>query len=255
LAGGGTGVIETAGIDYILPYWMARYYGVVFAEKIRVSSAASTTAALAPEEIASVYGLSLANLDGVTVTVKDSGAVSRPAMIYFVSTGQVNFVVPAGTALGTASIAIHSPGAADVIVSTEIRAVVPTLFSADASGTGAAAATAVRVLIGRPDQFPLPVFSCSGSVCSTVPIALGVDTPIYLSLYGTGIRNRSALANVTCTIGGISVPVPYAGPQLQYAGVDQVNVALTLNLRNLGEADVIVTMDGQTSNAVRVNVQ
>jgi uncharacterized protein (TIGR03437 family) len=255
LAGGGTGVIETAGIDYILPYWMARYYGVVFAEQIRVSSAASTTAALAPEEIASVYGLSLANLAGVTVTVKDSAAVSRPAMVYFVSAGQVNFVVPAGTALGTASIAIHSTGAADVIVSTEIRAVVPTLFSADASGAGAAAATAVRVLIGRPDQFPIPVFSCSGSVCSTVPIALGVDTPIYLSLYGTGIRNRSALANVTCTIGGISVPVLYAGPQLQYAGVDQVNVALTLNLRNLGEADVIVTVDGQPSNAVRVNVQ
>jgi len=37
--------------------------------------------------------------------------------------------------------------------------------------------------------------------------------------------------------------------------VDQVNVALTLNLRNLGEADVIVTVDGQASNAVRVNVQ
>jgi uncharacterized protein (TIGR03437 family) len=255
LAGGGTGVIESAGIDYILPYWMARYYGVVGAEQIRVSSAASTTAALAPEEIASVYGLSLANLDGVTVTVKDSAEVSRPAMVYFVSAGQVNFVVPAGTALGTASIAIHSPGAADVIVSAEIRAVVPTLFSADASGTGAAAATAVRVLIGRPDQFPIPVFSCSGSVCKTVPIALGVDTPIYLSLYGTGIRNRSALANVTCTIGGISVPVQYAGPQLQYAGVDQVNVPLTLNLRNMGEADVIVTVDGQASNAVRVNVQ
>jgi hypothetical protein len=29
LDGGGSGVIETAGIDYILPYWMARYYGVV----------------------------------------------------------------------------------------------------------------------------------------------------------------------------------------------------------------------------------
>jgi hypothetical protein len=29
LAGGGAGTIETAGIDYILPYWMARYYGVV----------------------------------------------------------------------------------------------------------------------------------------------------------------------------------------------------------------------------------
>ena len=29
LAGGGEGDIETAGIDYILPYWMARYYGIV----------------------------------------------------------------------------------------------------------------------------------------------------------------------------------------------------------------------------------
>ncbi len=29
LFGGGDGRIETAGIDYILPYWMARHYGVV----------------------------------------------------------------------------------------------------------------------------------------------------------------------------------------------------------------------------------
>jgi len=29
LFGGGGGTIETAGIDYILPYWMARYYGVI----------------------------------------------------------------------------------------------------------------------------------------------------------------------------------------------------------------------------------
>jgi hypothetical protein len=28
LYGGGEGDIETAGIDYILPYWMARYYGI-----------------------------------------------------------------------------------------------------------------------------------------------------------------------------------------------------------------------------------
>jgi hypothetical protein len=29
LAGGGDGNIESAGIDYILPYWMGRYYGVI----------------------------------------------------------------------------------------------------------------------------------------------------------------------------------------------------------------------------------
>jgi hypothetical protein len=31
LVGGGSGTIEGAGIDYILPYWMARYYGVLHA--------------------------------------------------------------------------------------------------------------------------------------------------------------------------------------------------------------------------------
>src|SRR5262245_12904787 len=30
LVGQGTGTIETAGIDYILPYWMGRYYGTVY---------------------------------------------------------------------------------------------------------------------------------------------------------------------------------------------------------------------------------
>ena len=29
LSGGGSGIIETAGIDYILPYWMGRYYGII----------------------------------------------------------------------------------------------------------------------------------------------------------------------------------------------------------------------------------
>ena len=28
LYGGGASTIESAGIDYILPYWMARFYGV-----------------------------------------------------------------------------------------------------------------------------------------------------------------------------------------------------------------------------------
>lgn len=28
LYGGGSGRIESAGIDYILPYWMGRYYGL-----------------------------------------------------------------------------------------------------------------------------------------------------------------------------------------------------------------------------------
>ena len=32
LSGGGSGLIESSGIDYILPYWMGRYYGVIAGE-------------------------------------------------------------------------------------------------------------------------------------------------------------------------------------------------------------------------------
>ena len=35
MAGGGTDTIEGAGIDYILPYWMGRYWGVISADDLR----------------------------------------------------------------------------------------------------------------------------------------------------------------------------------------------------------------------------
>ena len=266
MSGGGAARVENAGIDYILPYWMARYYGIMGADTLRVVSAASGASALAPGAIASVFGANLANstessgtqpppqvLGGMSVLVKDGAGVSRQAGIYFVSAGQINFVMPTDMAPGTASITIQNSGASAITTSADVRMVAPALFSADATGKGAAAATAIVVVAGRPA--PLPVFTCSGSTCSPVPIRLGVDTPIYLSLYGSGIRRRSSLASVICTIGGINVPVLYAGAQPQYAGLDQVNVALTLNLRGLGETDVIVTVEGQPSNPVRVNVQ
>ena len=165
----------------------------------------------------------------------------------------MNFVVPSQTAPGTASLIIQSAGSPDTVLSAEIRTMAPALFTVNETGQGVAAATAVRFVAGQ--QSVVPVFSCSGSACSAVPIDLGAGAPVYLSLYGTGIRNRSSLTNVTCTIGGVSVPVLYAGPQPQYAGLDQVNVALTSSLSGLGETDLVVSADGRTSNPVRINVR
>jgi len=83
----------------------------------------------------------------------------------------------------------------------------------------------------------------------------GVDTPVYVSFFGTGIRNRSSLANVSVTINGIGVPVSYAGPAPGYTGLDQVNAALVLSLRGSGESNVVLTVDGLASNTVTINVQ
>jgi len=47
---------------------------------------------------------------------------------------------------------------------------------------------------------------------------------VYLTLYGTGIRNRSSLDNVAATIGGVNTTGLFAGPQGTFVGLDQVNV-------------------------------
>jgi len=124
------------------------------------------------------------------------------------------------------------------------------------TGSGVAAALAVAVTAGNPQvQFPVPVFQCGASGCASVPIDLGVDRPVYVSLYGTGIRNRSSLANVTVTINGVNVPALYAGASPNYEGLDQVNAGLPLTLRGSGEVNVTVTADGHSSNAVTINIR
>jgi len=60
---------------------------------------------------------------------------------------------------------------------------------------------------------------------------------------------------VHVAINGISVPVLYAGPQPNYAGLDQVNVGLSLSLRGAGESNVVLTVDGKSSNTVTINIK
>lgn len=266
LTGGGPGIVENAGIDYLLPYWMGRYYGVIPGGA--VESAAAPSDAVAPDSLASLYGTNLApgtfqaasqplptSLGGVTLAVTDAAGVQRYAPLLYVSPNQINFQVPDGTAPGAAQFVV-ADGAAAQMATSAVNPVTPRLFSLNGTGTGLAAASAIMTQAGNPAvQFPLPVFRCMSSGCVAVPIRLGIDTPIYLTLYGTGIRNRSSLANVAVTINGISVPVLYAGPTPGFAGLDQVNVALVLSLRGSGESIVVLTVDGQTSNPVTVTIQ
>ena len=88
-----------------------------------------------------------------------------------------------------------------------------------------------------------------------MPIALGTDHAVYVSFYGTGIRNRSALSNVTVTIGGTAAAVQYAGAAPGFIGLDQVNVLVPLALGGRGEVNAVVTVDGAISNEVTVNVR
>ena len=267
LKGGGAGVIENAGVDYILPYWMARYFGVIDGGHA-IQSAAAPTSAIAPGSLASLYSQNLAattaqagslplpvSLGGVTLTVTDSTGMQQTAPLLYVSPGQINFMLPANVAPGTASFAVGG-GPSTQSLSAAVQPVAPALFSMSGTGSGVAAALAVAVQAANPQlQSPLPVFRCGANGCVSVPIPLGIDQPVYVSFYGTGIRNRSSLGNVTVTIHGIGLPALYAGPASGYAGLDQVNVGLPLTLRGSGEVNMAITVDGQTSNVVTINVQ
>jgi uncharacterized protein (TIGR03437 family) len=52
----------------------------------------------------------------------------------------------------------------------------------------------------------------------------------------------------------VEAPVEYAGEQ-GAAGLDQVNVVLPRSLAGRGEVDVVLTVEGQAANTVRVNIQ
>jgi uncharacterized protein (TIGR03437 family) len=263
LMGGGYDTIEGAGIDYILPYWMARYYSVVGGDS--VDSAATGSSLVSTESIASYYGSNLASdtaeaqslplpttLAGVSVQVQDSAGATRPAPLFYASPTQINFEIPAGTAVGAAKFTVtNSRNSSTTAI---VQKVTPGLFTADSSGKGVALAQAIQVGVNGQSSLS-PIYQCSNGTCSSMPINVGVDTPTYLELYGTGFRNLSSLSNVTVTINAVSVPLLFAGAQAGNVGLDQVDVAVPLSLRGTGETNLVLTVDGQAANTVRVNIQ
>jgi len=267
LMGGGFGTVEGAGIDYILPYWMARYYGTI-ANGDSVVSAATGSSVVSPESIASYYGTNLTSdtaqpttlplpitLAGISVQVQDSAGATRAAPLFYASQTQINFEVPAGTALGEAKFTVTNSSNAVVSTTTaNVQNVAPGLFTADSTGKGVAQAQAIHVGVNGQSSV-MPIYQCSGSTCSSTPINLGVDTPTYLELYGTGFRNPSSLSNVSVTINGATVPLLYAGTQGGFVGLDQVDVTVPITMRGTGETNLVLTVDGQIANTVRVNIQ
>ncbi|MGH9844954.1 MAG: hypothetical protein ACREEM_40065 [Blastocatellia bacterium] len=138
----------------------------------------------------------------------------------------------------------------------QIASVAPGLFAADASGRGLAAALALRIKADGSQQFePVAQFDQAQQRFVAVPVDLGPETDqVFLILFATGVRYRSALNAVTARIGGVDAQVTFAGAQGDYVGLDQVNVRLPRSLIGRGEVDVALTVDGQAANTVKLSI-
>jgi uncharacterized protein (TIGR03437 family) len=239
----------------------------VYAATFDNISAASGSNMLTPDSIVIATGTGLtgqdlkadpplqASLGGISVQVVDNMSVVRLALIYTISSTQIKYVLPAGTAPGMVTVNILNNGTpTGLSAQAQVQAVAPSLFSANGDGKGVAAASAMRIVIPTGFASDVTVFQCGddpGS-CTAVPVDPGLDAPVYISFYGTGLRGAK---NVSVTIGGLDVPVLYTGPQPTNPGLDQINVPVILSLRGKGLVDVVVTADGLMSNPVQVNIQ
>lgn len=231
-------------------------------------SAASFAPAVAPDSIASVFGIGIAGstnaaatqplpvtLDGVTVKIKDSAGVERSAPLFFISPNQINFLVPAATSLGAAQVTVELNGNTLSAGAVNVTAVAPGSFTFNGNGRGVPAGYALRVRGGAQTREAIHQLGPSNQF-EPKPIDLGsAEDQVWLVLFGTGIRGRTALSNVTVTIGGVNATVSYAGAQGEFAGLDQVNLLLPSNLAGRGEVDLVLTVGGQTARSVRVNLK
>jgi uncharacterized protein (TIGR03437 family) len=174
-----------------------------------------------------------------------------------VSPGQINFLMPSGLATGVATFTITGSPGAPLKAIGAVGQVAPAIFSMDDTGSGVAAATAIRVPAANPTSpSPVPVFDCGVPPCQAVPI--DVSTPsVYLTLYATGIRHRDSLDldHISVIVNGLFLPVLYAGPQPSFAGLDQINVALPAGLGGSGLTNVVVKVNQHQANLVTVAIK
>jgi uncharacterized protein (TIGR03118 family) len=219
---------------------------------------ASFQAPLAPNTWASVLGGALAftsrswastDFSGVNLpTVIDGVSVSvngAPASISYVSPSQVDFLIPANAAQGTAQIQLTSNGQVSAIASVNLLATAPSFFWL--TGNKYIAST-------HPN----------GTITGPATLISGVTTPVLpgetIALYGNGFGATSPaapsgttltaplslVALPAVTIGGVAANVTYAG--LVEPGIYQINVTVPASLP-AGDAAVVATAGGQPSQA------
>ena len=254
----------------ILPaVWKAA--SVKLVRVVGVASAASySLTALTMECIAAAFGADLASttqgaettplpttLAGTSIKITDSAGATRLAPLFFVSPLQVNFQIPPGTAPGLAEVTVTSGTGAVSSGTLPVDTVAPSIFTANAEGKGLASAEIFRLkangsyTIEQTKQF-------DPGVGRWVPIAIDMgpeSDQVFLILYGTGLRYRSNLSNVSVRIGGLDCQVTYAGVQPDYVGLDQMNIRIPRNLIGRGEVEIVVTVDNKVANTVTATIK
>jgi uncharacterized protein (TIGR03437 family) len=131
---------------------------------------------LAQGAIATVYGAGLASASsaagGTGVVIRDQSGAETGASLLYVSSGQINFVLPGGIALGNAVLKAMRDNQLAGASAIVLASIAPGLFTANGKETGPAAAMVVYVAADGSRTIA-PAFTCRAvGDCSTAPISI-----------------------------------------------------------------------------------
>ncbi len=226
----------------------------------------------ARESIAAVFGTNLATttatalnlplpttLGGTSVKLKDNAGTERLAPLFYVSPTQINYQIPVGTLPGDVTITVTTTNG-DTTDTLLVSQVAPGIFTANSNGVGVPAGYITRVKSDNSQTLEsIWQFDGLTNQYVTRPIDLGADNGansdrVFLVLVGTGLRYRSSLSSVVARIGGEEVTVDYVGAQGSFVGLDQINLLIPRTLIGKGLVDVVISLDGQATNPVQINI-
>lgn len=227
-----------------------------------VNSASYSGTGIAPMELVSIFGQSLAPALQVASVVNNYIATALgdvqvtfdgdPAPLLAVSPTQINAVVPGFesdcSTGGSARVQVWVDGVSSAIYNAPCAPAAPALFSADMSGKGPGA---ILNQDGSINSAANP--AARGSVISLYGTGAGVlDTVLYDGYLDLSIPYGNVTLPVTVTIGGEDAAVQYAGgaPYL-IDGAVQINATVPADITP-GNVTVTVSVGGVASNAVQV---
>lgn len=207
--------------------------------RVLPSAAAVFPLQVAPSSYVSIYGSGFTPDTTVGLPIVDpvTGAPLNPQLVA-VTPNQINIVFPAFGTLTTSIPLTVSNASGQSTVNVLITSPLPTIFTQDGSGTGAASALNAIT---------------SALVSPNAPLHSGD----YVSLYLTGLGAISSTFSlpVSVTVAGQACNVQYAGVAPGYTALDQINCQIPAGITPTSVAPVVVTAAGRASNTVTLAIQ
>lgn len=224
-----------------------------------VSAASNEADALAPESLATAYGVKLATQSDIATTPQPQLAgttvevAGRAASLLFVSPEQVNFLIPAGTPPGLATVTVRAGDGTISTGTTNINAAAPALFTAG----GVVSGFALRVNASGAQKYdPVAEFDTANGQFKTIAIDLNsaAGDQVFLVFFLSGLRNADP-AQVRVILGGDEFAPVFAGAVPGAPGLDQINLALPRELAGKGVLNLVVRVpNARPSNPARIEI-